>query len=938
MGKVSCTICNKRCRGTVLKIEDNYFHKACFKCNKCGKPLDEQNFQFRDRSLFCPEDYRQEYAIKCAACGSPVEGDVVTALGNTFHTFCLRCFSCNRTIVSGEKTVALNNRFYCEKCVPPQVPRDESMHNHFNNESPSKEPQSESSEKSPSKSKTPKSSSLPRRFGDIFRSKKSRSQTLQPNNRNLKTEDIDTSSKNTTLSNGTGVLRVDVDEKDLATTDSGILKKFEQEQSPSYSLYSGEDALLAKRQQEMQAAPAEGYPMSHSMSATTAGGVPYSLDPALTTPSMINTLSGDTSTLLYGSVRRICPPGVDYGHQYPISYLRLAEQGYTAITSSDLLSSHSPLSSTTPNSVRRPPTSTSGLTHQRLSRRDMPPIHQSQARTLPTTSADVIPRQNGGSGYMDIRYAPQVFGETDGGRPEKDRYARYRQLSPAGSSLGRAVSSGRGPNFLIGKSQTYSSYSTPNVNSRRAETMMRSPPRSGRSMSPEAALSAQAEARRLAAYPGAKIPDVNSEPAIDRYDWPAPPSPAVVMIDRRREKAMKSGTLPDAKITTKSDETDESDTQTLSPGTAHSMTPEKDEIATTVSTSLESRISTLKRTTGNSGMSAAIAEYVEEEEKRQRDSSPDLDPVSASRSPSANFEPPYSTRYTNHRFACRREKTFDSLRSIARASRSITTLVPRPGYTSGILSSRPVSLPRGVNGNAIAPTGWSSTLSPAQRKIYASNTSRPLPINGGPAPLNGSRDGALSLTTSGLSMDGITGLAEPQTMPPLTTMAGTARATHRARSTTLTGGLPPPSISGLRPTGRRSYNYLSGGVIPMEYSRGRPPLATTNGWRTLRTSSENNRRSAMAADESARLLDEEYPDVQSWLKPPSTLHSPEPKTYPYAQLKVSADVKLKGIDNRRREDYLSSEDFEELFKMPRTAFQRLPEWKKSDLKRRLDLY
>ncbi|KAM3186227.1 hypothetical protein ACTXT7_004769 [Hymenolepis weldensis] len=95
------------------------------------------------------------------------------------------------------------------------------------------------------------------------------------------------------------------------------------------------------------------------------------------------------------------------------------------------------------------------------------------------------------------------------------------------------------------------------------------------------------------------------------------------------------------------------------------------------------------------------------------------------------------------------------------ASRSITTLgeiisnanqiietdflpIPRPGYTSGILSSRPVSLPRGVNGNANAPTGWSSSLSPAQRKIYSSNTSRPLPINGGPAPLNGSRDGAFS--------------------------------------------------------------------------------------------------------------------------------------------------------------------------------------------------
>lgn len=68
--------------------------------------------------------------------------------------------------------------------------------------------------------------------------------------------------------------------------------------------------------------------------------------------------------------------------------------------------------------------------------------------------------------------------------------------------------------------------------------MMRSPTRNGRSMSPEAALSAQAEARRLAAYPGAKIPDADSEPAIDRYDWPAPPSPAVVMIDRRESSPL----------------------------------------------------------------------------------------------------------------------------------------------------------------------------------------------------------------------------------------------------------------------------------------------------------------------------------------------------------------------------------------------------------------
>ena len=131
---------------------------------------------------------------------------------------------------------------------------------------------------------------------------------------------------------------------------------------------------------------------------------------------MLNTLSGDTSTLLFDSVRRICPPGVDYGHQYPVSYLRLAEQGYTAVTSSDLLSS----ATTTPGSLRhaispRPAT-------QRLSRRDIP----YQSRTIPTTSTE---------SYIDQRFAPQAFGDIDGAR----------------------VSSGRSntltPNFLVRKSR-----------------------------------------------------------------------------------------------------------------------------------------------------------------------------------------------------------------------------------------------------------------------------------------------------------------------------------------------------------------------------------------------------------------------------------------------------------------------------------------------------
>lgn len=41
------------------------------------------------------------------------------------------------------------------------------------------------------------------------------------------------------------------------------------------------------------------------------------------------------------------------------------------------------------------------------------------------------------------------------------------------------------------------------------------------------------EAKHLAAYPNARLPDSTSLPAIERYDFPAPLSPAVVMIDKR---------------------------------------------------------------------------------------------------------------------------------------------------------------------------------------------------------------------------------------------------------------------------------------------------------------------------------------------------------------------------------------------------------------------
>ncbi|KAL1514789.1 hypothetical protein AB1Y20_003875 [Prymnesium parvum] len=60
-------------------------------------------------------------------------------------------------------------------------------------------------------------------------------------------------------------------------------------------------------------------------------------------------------------------------------------------------------------------------------------------------------------------------------------------------------------------------------------------------------------------------------------------------------------------------------------------------------------------------------------------------------------------------------------------------------------------------------------------------------------------------------------------------------------------------------------------------------------------------------------------------------------TYPYEQLRT--DVAWPpGVGAEDREELLSDEDFDRLFGMSRTAFRKLPPWKRSNLKKKVDLW
>uniref|UniRef100_A0A6M2DX49 Putative actin-binding lim zn-finger protein limatin involved in axon guidance n=1 Tax=Xenopsylla cheopis TaxID=163159 RepID=A0A6M2DX49_XENCH len=120
MGKTYCQSCRKKCSGEVLRVSDKYFHTQCFQCVQCNKSLAQGGFFHKDDKYYCTGDYQKLFGTKCAVCQQYVEGEVVSALGNTYHQKCFTCASCRQAVPSGEKVTYTGKEVLCQKCV--QIP------------------------------------------------------------------------------------------------------------------------------------------------------------------------------------------------------------------------------------------------------------------------------------------------------------------------------------------------------------------------------------------------------------------------------------------------------------------------------------------------------------------------------------------------------------------------------------------------------------------------------------------------------------------------------------------------------------------------------------------------------------------------------------------------------------------------------------------------
>ncbi|XP_064177365.1 actin-binding LIM protein 1 isoform X20 [Anguilla rostrata] len=119
---IQCCKCGEPCRGEVLRVQSRHFHIKCFTCKVCGCDLAQGGFFMKNGDYLCTLDYQRMHGTRCNGCGDFVEGEVVTALGKTYHPTCFVCTLCKRPFPAGDRVTFNGKDCLCQRCVQPMSP------------------------------------------------------------------------------------------------------------------------------------------------------------------------------------------------------------------------------------------------------------------------------------------------------------------------------------------------------------------------------------------------------------------------------------------------------------------------------------------------------------------------------------------------------------------------------------------------------------------------------------------------------------------------------------------------------------------------------------------------------------------------------------------------------------------------------------------------
>ncbi|CAG9759708.1 unnamed protein product [Ceutorhynchus assimilis] len=92
--KGNCNACDKPIVGQVITALGRTWHPEHFTCSHCRQELGTRNFFEREGKPYCETDYHNLFSPRCAHCNGPILDKCVTALEKTWHVdhfFCAQC-------------------------------------------------------------------------------------------------------------------------------------------------------------------------------------------------------------------------------------------------------------------------------------------------------------------------------------------------------------------------------------------------------------------------------------------------------------------------------------------------------------------------------------------------------------------------------------------------------------------------------------------------------------------------------------------------------------------------------------------------------------------------------------------------------------------------------------------------------------------------------
>ncbi|KAL4631273.1 actin-binding LIM protein 3 isoform X4 [Arapaima gigas] len=127
---ILCFRCREPCKGEVVRVQSVHFHVKCFTCQVCSCDLAQSGFFQKNGEYICTADYQRLYGTKCDSCGDFITGEVVSALGRTYHPKCFVCSVCRKPFPIGDRVTFNGKECVCQQCSHTLVSANEPIKIH----------------------------------------------------------------------------------------------------------------------------------------------------------------------------------------------------------------------------------------------------------------------------------------------------------------------------------------------------------------------------------------------------------------------------------------------------------------------------------------------------------------------------------------------------------------------------------------------------------------------------------------------------------------------------------------------------------------------------------------------------------------------------------------------------------------------------------------